>query len=111
MPDNMMVQIVASESTPAKEAAYNRWYTDVHVPMLFKYRGMKQASRYRRVGEDDSSAKYLAFYEFESREALSAFPSSPEFAAAVEDYEKVKDELGFNMKWAASYELIKIFRR
>ncbi len=107
MVNNIIVQIVASESVNEKEVEFNRWYTDVHVPMLFEYKGIKQASRYQRIDDNEMGAKYLAIYEFKSRDDLVAFPKSPEFAAAVEDFEKKKEAVGFNMKWAASYELIR----
>ena len=79
--------------------------------MLFEFKGMKQASRYQRIGENEECAKYLAIYEFESKEALEAFPGSPEFAAAIDDFEKQREDVGFTMKWAASYELIKSWER
>jgi len=107
----MIIQIVASGSSPEKEAAFNKWYTEVHVPMLFEFKGVKQASRYQRIGENEECAKYLAIYEFESKEAQDAFPKSPEFAAAVDDFEKKREEVGFTMKWAASYELIESWER
>lgn len=111
MVDNIIIQIVASQSIPEKETEFNRWYTDVHVPMLFECKGVKQASRYRRMDDDEKSAKYLAIYEFESEEALVAFPASPEFAATVKDFENKKEAVGFSMKWAASYELIRSWKR
>jgi uncharacterized protein (TIGR02118 family) len=111
MANNLIIQIVASESTPEKEAKFNKWYTEVHVPMLFGFKGLKQASRYRRISDDKQSARYLAIYEFESKEALETFPKSPAFAAAIKDYENKKEEVGFSMKWAASYELIKSWER
>lgn len=111
MPGNVIIQIVASQSTPEKEAEFDRWYTEVHVPMLFGFKGVKHASRYRRLGDDAKSAKYLAIYEFESAEALAAFPKSPEFAAAIKDFEDKKEAVGFNMQWAASYELVKSWER
>jgi uncharacterized protein (TIGR02118 family) len=111
MANNVIIQIVASESTPEKEAEFNRWYTEVHVPMLFEYKGIKRSSRYQCIDDNERSAKYLAIYEFESKDALVAFHESPEFAAAVEDFEKRKESVGFNMKWAASYELIKSWER
>jgi uncharacterized protein (TIGR02118 family) len=111
MANNVIIQIVASQSDPEREAEFNRWYTEVHVPMLFGYEGVKQASRYKRIGEGENSTKYLAIYEFESKEAMEAFPASPEFAAAVEDFENKKKDIGFNAKWAASYELIKSWKR
>ena len=111
MPNNKVIQIVASESTPEKEAEFNKWYTEIHVPMLIGYEGVKQASRYQRIGDDEQSAKFLAIYEFESKEAMEAFPGSDAFASAVEDFENNKEALGFKMKWAASYELIRSYEK
>jgi heme-degrading monooxygenase HmoA len=111
MPDKLIMQIVAAESTPEKEAEFNRWYTEEHVPMLLGFKGLKQASRYRRIGDDAQSAKFLTIYEFESKESMDAFPKSPAFAAAIKDYENKKEEVGFNLKWATSYELIKSWKR
>ncbi len=111
MPNNLLMQIVASESTPEKDAKFDKWYTEVHVPMLLGFKGVKQASRYRLKGDNAQCAKYLAIYEFESEEALAEFPKSPAFAAAVRDYENKKEEVGFTMKWAGVYELIKSWER
>lgn len=111
MAGNVIIQIVASESTPEKEAEFNRWYSGVHVPMLFGYKGLKRASRYKRIGGDRKSASYLAIYEFETKEDMDGFTKSPAFADTVEDFEKRKEEVGFNMKWAASYELVTTLER
>ena len=111
MPNNRIMQIVASESTPEKEAEFNKWYTEVHVPMLFAYEGVKQASRYQRIGDYGQGAKFLAIYEFETKEAMDAFPESDAFADAIEDFENNKEALGFTMKWAASYELLKSYEK
>ena len=69
---------------------------------------MKKASRYRLSGENKESSKYLAIYEFDSKEDLEAFPKSPEFAAAVKDFDEKWKDGGFERKWGASYELIKV---
>ena len=111
MPSKNIIQIVASESTPEKEAEFNKWYTEVHVPMLFAYEGVKQASRYQRISDYVQGAKFLAIYEFETKEAMDAFPESDVFANAIEDFENNKEALGFTMKWAASYEIIKSYEK
>ena len=72
---------------------------------------MKQAKRYRLIGETEGACKFLTFYEFESKEAADEFHNCPEFAAAIEDYEKKKDEVDFTLRWAAAYELIKSWER
>jgi uncharacterized protein (TIGR02118 family) len=111
MPSNLIIQIVAAESTPEKDAAFDKWYTEKHVPMLFEFEGVKQASRYRLKGDNKQCCKYLTIYEFESEAALAAFPKSPAFAAAVEDYENTHEEINFTMRWAGVYERIRSWER
>ena len=111
MAGNMIVQIVASESTPEKEAEYDDWYTNRHVPMLFEFKGMKAAGRYKMMGEAEGASKYLTFYEFESEEAQKAFMESPELKAAIEDFENTKDKVAVEIKWAAGYKLIRSWER
>ena len=99
--------IVANEPGPEKETEYNEWYTGKHIPMMFAFKGLKKASRYRRLGDDKECSKYLAIYEFDSEEDMAAFSRSPEFAAAVEDFDKKWQGGGFESKWYTAYELIK----
>jgi len=102
-----LILIVANEPDPEKEEDYNEWYSGMHIPMMFEYKGMKKASRYRRLGEDKEYSKYLAVYEFDNEEDLAGFSKSPEFAAAVKDFDGKWQDGGFKSKWAASYELLK----
>ena len=79
--------------------------------MLFGFEGVKRASRYKLVGDNPDQAKYLAVYEFDTKEDWEAFPKSPAFADAVKDFEDRKDELGFDMKWGCTWELITTMER
>ncbi len=106
-----IILIVANEPSADKEAEYNEWYTEKHIPMMFRFHGMKKASRYRLAGDNEDVSKYLAVYEFDSREDLDAFMQSPEFADAVEDFDEKWKDGGFESKWGASYELIKSWER
>jgi len=106
-----IVLIVANEPGPGHEDEYNRWYTGTHIPMMFKFKGLKKVSRYRRMAEGNETSKYLAVYEFDSKEDLAAFSLSPEFSAAVVDFDKKWQGGGFESKWAASYELIKAWEK
>jgi hypothetical protein len=111
MPENVIIQIVAAESNPEKEAEFDRWYTEEHVPMLMGSKSLKQAARYRRIGDDASVSKFMTVYEFESKEAMEEFHKSSAFADAIKDYENKKEEVGFILRWAASYELIRSYKR
>ena len=107
MPDSNVVLIVATQTNPETEDKYNQWYNDIHIPMLLKYEGLKKASRYRVMGDNKEQAKYLAFYEFKSEEAMSAMNSSPEFAAAMEEMQGSWPDGGIDIVWMANYSLIK----
>jgi hypothetical protein len=106
-----IILMVANQPAPEMEAEYNRWYTEKHVPMMFEFEGMQKASRYRLVGENKDCARYIAIYEFDSKKDMAAFPKSPEFAAAVQDFDEKWKDGGFESKWGAAYELIKSWEK
>jgi hypothetical protein len=106
-----IILIVANEPSAAREAEYNEWYNEKHVPMMFRFKGMKKASRYCLAGENKEASRYLAVYEFDSKEDMEAFPKSPEFAEAVKDFDEKWKDGGFVRKWGASYELIKSWEK
>ncbi|MGD1118585.1 MAG: DUF4286 family protein [Dehalococcoidales bacterium] len=112
MPSHKLIQIVAAESTPEKDAAFEKWYTGKHIPTFLKFAGLKQVNRYKLKGDiSQNCSKYLTIYEFDTEADLAAFPKSPAFAEAVEDFEKMKDKIAFTGKWAAVYELIKTWEK
>lgn len=111
MPGHRLIQIVAAESPPEKDALFEKWYTEVHIPMLFEYEGVKQVSRYRLQGDNKQCSRYLTIYEFDSKEAMAGFAESKAFAAAVADFEDKKEAVGFTARWVGIYELIKRWER
>jgi uncharacterized protein (TIGR02118 family) len=111
MESKAIINIVASECHPEEEERFNKWYNEVHVPLLFKYKGMKRVTRCRRFDENKERPKYLALYEFESKEAMDTFENSPERAAAMEEMEETWKDEGLEIKWVAPYKLIKTWER
>jgi antibiotic biosynthesis monooxygenase (ABM) superfamily enzyme len=107
MSKNRVLNIVATECLPEYEDRFNKWYNEVHIPMLLKYKGLVKVGRYRLMGEGDEHARYLAIYEFEDNKALEGFQTSPELAAGMEEMqESWKDDV-LKIKWMAAYETIK----
>jgi uncharacterized protein (TIGR02118 family) len=105
-----IVNIVATECPPEKDAAFNKWYNEVHIPLLFKYKGMKKVTRYKVIDEKSQQPKYLAIYEYDTKEAMDAQHESPEFKAAIAEMQG--SWLGkFDLKWAAGYEPIKTWEK
>ncbi len=105
------VLIVANEPAPEKEAEYNLWYNETHIPLMFGFKGMRKATRYRRSGENSECSKYLAVYEFDSPQDLAAFTQSPEFQAAIKDFDEKWKDGGFERKWGSGYEMIQTWQK
>ena len=111
MGSESILNIVATECRPEYEEKFNKWYNEVHIPLMLKYKGIKKVSRYQQKGENKECPTYLAFYEFESKEALAAHSDSPELAAALEEMQETWKDGGFDVKWLAQYEPIKTWER
>ena len=105
------ILFVANEPTPEREAEYNRWYTEKHVPDMFAFKGMKKATRLRRIGNAPGTSKYMAVYEFDTAEDLAAFPKSAEMEAAIKDFDQMWKDGSFHHIWGASYEVIKSWEK
>ncbi len=130
MEDKPVIHVVGTECSPEDEEKFNSWYDEVHIPLLFRFKGIKEVTRYRitkgvkelspfRVKDDDRREQYeaekypsyLAIYTFESRKAYEAYLSSPELAAAWDDVKKTWQGGGFKITWRMQYESMKTWRR
>jgi antibiotic biosynthesis monooxygenase (ABM) superfamily enzyme len=70
-----------------KEAAFNKWYNEEHVPQVLRYNGAVSGRRYRKVvGEDQY--EYMAMYEFASEDVLRTFLQSDALRALRAEYDK-----------------------
>jgi antibiotic biosynthesis monooxygenase (ABM) superfamily enzyme len=111
MGKDTILNIVAIECPAEEEERFNKWYNEVHIPMLLPYKGLKKAGRYRLTGESKDQAKYLTIYEYETMEALQGFSTSPELAAAMEEMQGSWKDGVLTIKWMASYEPIKTWEK
>ena len=85
LPRHLLVVDVSVDQ--AVEAAWNRWYDEVHLPEIAACPGFRSAARY--VSETAEGRHYLSVYDIEGPQAIQ----SPEFAARrgwVEFHDKVK---------------------
>ncbi len=106
-----IIYVVATQCQPEAEGKFNEWYNEVHIPLLLKFKGLKEVTRYRIIKEIEESPRYLAIYEFESHKDYEAFESSPELATSREEFKETWKEGGFEIKWRAQYETIKTWQR
>ena len=111
MDSNSILTIGASSCSDEDDEQYSSWYNDVHIPMVLKYKGIRWAGRFKRLGDDKNRPKYLVLYEFENKEAREAFEDSPELAEAVKDMEQTWEEGRIDLQWLSSYEPVKIWDR
>jgi len=106
-----IIYVVATQCQSEAEGKFNKWYNEVHIPLLLKFKGLKEVARYRIIKEIEESPRYLAIYEFENQKDYEAFESSPQLTAAREELKESWKDGGFEIEWRAQYEAIKTWQR
>ena len=99
METKQMIMIVATQCQLGEEKEFNKWYDEIHMPLLLKFKGIRKATRYQVVNENEEFPKYLAIYEFESKEIYEACKKSPKLAATLsKPWKKGEPELRWRME-------------
>ena len=70
------VYMVRTRIAPEREAEWELWHREVHVPEVLAERGFRRARRLRLV-EGEDPYRYWTVYDLESSEALQAYRQSP----------------------------------
>ena len=79
--------VVRATITKDREAAFNKWYNEEHLPQVLRYNGAISGRRYRKVtGEDRYD--YMAVYEFASETVLQKFLQSDALKELRAEYDK-----------------------
>lgn len=106
-----IIHVVATRCWPEDEEKFNTWYDKIHIPLLLKFKGIKEVTRYKAIYETEEYPKYLTIYKFESQKAYEAYETSPELAAAREEMRETWKDGGFEIKWRVQYEPMKTWER
>jgi uncharacterized protein (TIGR02118 family) len=106
-----VLALIALECKPEDDAKFNKWYSEVHIPMLLNFKGCLGVTRYRTLGDPKEQARYMTIYEFADRASMDAFHKSPEMVAAGDDVRMSEMGKVFSIKWRAQYEEIKSWRK
>lgn len=106
-----IINIIATQCRPEVEEKFNRWYDEIHIPLLLKFKGIKEVTRYKIINETEEYPTYLTVYEFESQKTYEAFTTSLEYAAVREEMGETWKEGGFEIKWRVQYEPLKTWKR
>ena len=83
-----MVRLLVLYGQPNDPAAFDKYYSEVHIPIARRMRGLKKWTVGKVTGTADGQPSpyyYLADLYMESREDFEKLLSSPEGQAAVAD--------------------------
>src|SRR5690349_21937523 len=78
--------MVKATIPPDKDAAFNRWYNEEHVPQALQFPGMVSAHRYKLIDGDDRH-QYMALYELKDEATYRSFIASEHMKALRKEYD------------------------
>src|SRR6266852_8360 len=71
-PTRGILLVLSNCTDPAREAAFNRWYEDIHVADILETGAFHTAYRYESLDPQATKTKYLALYETEQSDPAKA---------------------------------------
>lgn len=80
-----VLNIVITQCQPQEEERFNKWYNEVHVPMILKFGRIQQAARYKVISEKTALPQYIAIYKFPSYRDFEEYKNSDECDAAIKE--------------------------
>ena len=111
MKQNSIIHIVGVQFKPELEKKFQKWYEEVHVPILFKFPGLKKITEYKIVSSDVSFPNFLAIYEFDNIETFEKYEKSEELAISRKQAKETWGEEEQKIKWRVQYKTIKIWEK
>lgn len=106
-----VINMVSTECQPEVEEKFNKWYDEVHIPLLFKYKGMKKVTRYKILNKTGEFPTYLCIYEFDSPSEYKAYSESKELADGRAEMKETWKAGGWEIKSRVQYEEMKTWEK
>jgi antibiotic biosynthesis monooxygenase (ABM) superfamily enzyme len=78
--------IVKATIPPDKEAAFNRWYNEEHVPQVLQFPGLVSARRYKSL-EGEDKYQYMAVYELQDEATYQRLMASDHMKLLRKEYD------------------------
>jgi len=78
--------VVRATITKDREAAFNKWYNEEHVPQVLQFNGAVSARRYKKILGDDKF-QFMAVYEFANEAVFKKFMESDHLKTLIKDYD------------------------
>ena len=106
-------------SDPETVERFYKWHNDEHIHQLLRFKGIRKATNYKLVTDlkpfyqtDINYPAFITILEYESKEAIQKYLTSPERASAKEDGIATWGEhIGAQKIWSVLYEPTKIWER
>jgi antibiotic biosynthesis monooxygenase (ABM) superfamily enzyme len=87
------------------------WY-DEHIDLMFKHPGLKLATRYESIKDDETIPNFITCYEFEDDKAFEDYTNSPERKAALKQIDDWwPGGTLYERKFYAGYKATKTWKR
>jgi hypothetical protein len=103
----VLVNMGGVDCPPEMEAEFNRWYDEVHIPMLLESGEIKKVTRLQRVGNEANYPKFLVIYEFEDRQAFERYEKSQAKTRAMAEMKLSWPRGGpVQRRWRVQYDVI-----
>jgi hypothetical protein len=110
MADKPIINIVATKCQPADDAKFNKWYNEVHIPMLMKSPKLLGVARYKVVGSPANQPVYIAIYKYAGAKDMEEYSKGPELAAARKEMQETWGQK-IEVTSRVQYELIQEWKK
>jgi len=108
MAKNPYLWLVWTRCAPELDAEFNRWYDEVHIPMLSKGGHIASVKRFKLSPDVPSEQPpYLAVYEFKDAATFKAWQTSDALAEARKEMKERWTGRDMEIKARALYEPVK----
>jgi len=100
-----VIWLVGTECPPGKEEEYHEWYKTIHIPMLLKVPGVRDATRYEIMRPSPAYPRFLAIHSLESEDRAYTIEQDPKLLEARRERIQRWGETGITVS-RAYYRLI-----
>ena len=118
MTKKSVIWTVGLQCRPEDEEKFNKWYDEVHVPMLLGGGHVATVTRYKLASEVYDVApgvmscpKYQTIYEFDDSEKFESWMGGEARAEAGKEKSQTWGDRGYEVIWAARYDATTTWKR
>ena len=85
--------VYADSKDPSREAEFNDWYDNTHLPDVMKFAEISGATRYANDDPEAGPGKFLAIYEVESDDIEKTIAALKEYLGKLKEAGRYSDLL------------------